>query len=158
VTLPERLRHAIATEGPIRFDEYMRMALLDPEDGFYGRGTRLGAGGAGPPGGRERARPPAVGARAGARPGARGDVATSYIKRLEALEQIATSFEGVERAFAIQAGREIRVIVNPEQLDDLGAARLTRSIVKRIEDELEYPGQIKVMVVREMRVVEYAKR
>jgi len=85
-------------------------------------------------------------------------VATSYIKRLEALEQIATSFEGVERAFAIQAGREIRVIVNPEQLDDLGAARLTRSIVKRIEDELEYPGQIKVMVVREMRVVEYAKR
>lgn len=94
----------------------------------------------------------------GARPGARGDVATSYIKRLEALEQIATSFEGVERAFAIQAGREVRIIVNPDQLDDLGAARLTREIVKRIEDELEYPGQIKVMVVREMRVVEYAKR
>ncbi len=94
----------------------------------------------------------------GARPGARGDIATSYVKRLEALEQIATSFDGVERAFAIQAGREVRVIVNPDHLDDLGAARLTREIVKRIEDELEYPGQIKVMVVREMRVVEYAKR
>jgi ribonucrease Y len=100
----------------------------------------------------------AADAASGARPGARGDVATSYIKRLEALEQIATSFDGVERAYAIQAGREIRIIVDPDQLDDLGAARLTRSIVKRIEDELEYPGQIKVMVVREMRVVEYAKR
>ena len=100
----------------------------------------------------------AADAASGARPGARGDVATSYIKRLEALEQIANSYEGVERAFAIQAGREVRVIVNPDHIDDLGAARLTREIVKRIEDELEYPGQIKVMVVREMRVVEYAKR
>ncbi len=94
----------------------------------------------------------------GARPGARGDMATSYVKRLQALEEIATSFEGVERAFAIQAGREVRIIVNPDHIDDLGAARMTREIVKRIEDELEYPGQIKVMVIREMRVVEYAKR
>jgi ribonuclease Y len=94
----------------------------------------------------------------GARPGARGDMATSYVKRLQALEEIATSFDGVERAFAIQAGREVRIIVNPDHIDDLGAARMTREIVKRIEDELEYPGQIKVMVIREMRVVEYAKR
>ncbi|MCL4544820.1 MAG: ribonuclease Y [Chloroflexi bacterium] len=94
----------------------------------------------------------------GARPGARGDVATSYVKRLEALEQIATSFDGVERAYAIQAGREVRIIVNPDHIDDLGAARLMREIVKRIENELEYPGQIKVMVVRELRVVDYARR
>ncbi|MCL5946469.1 MAG: ribonuclease Y, partial [Chloroflexi bacterium] len=94
----------------------------------------------------------------GARPGARGDVATSYVKRLEALEQIAQSFEGVERAFAIQAGREVRIIVNPDYVDDLAAARLTREIVKRIESQLDYPGQIKVMVVRELRVVDYARR
>ncbi len=94
----------------------------------------------------------------GARPGARGDMAANYVKRIEALEQIARSFDGVDRAFAIQAGREVRIIVNPERLDDLASARLSRDIAKKIEDTLEYPGQIKVMVIREMRVVEYAKR
>jgi len=92
-----------------------------------------------------------------ARPGARGDMLASYTKRLEALEQIATSFPGVERAFAIQAGREVRIIVKPDDIDDVASVRLTRDVVKKIEDTLEYPGQIKVMVIRETRVVDYAK-
>ena len=81
----------------------------------------------------------------------------SYIKRLEKLEKIADSFEGVEKAYAIQAGREIRIMVKPEKVDDSAAAYISREIAKKIESELEYPGQIKVMVIREIRAVEYAR-
>jgi ribonuclease Y len=93
----------------------------------------------------------------GARPGARRDTLESYVKRLEALENIANSFEGVDKSFAIQAGREVRIVVKPEDVDDLAAARMARDIVSKIEETLEYPGQIKVMVIREKRVVDYAK-
>lgn len=92
-----------------------------------------------------------------ARPGARRETLETYIKRLQKLEEIADSFEGVEKSFAIQAGREVRIIVKPDKVDDLGAVRLVRDIVKTIEQELEYPGQIKVVVIRETRAVEYAK-
>jgi ribonuclease Y len=91
------------------------------------------------------------------RPGARRETLTTYIKRLEKLEAIANSFEGVEKSFAIQAGREIRIIVKPEQIDDATSQIIARDIAKRIEDELSYPGQIKVTVIRETRVIEYAK-
>ncbi|WP_438314993.1 ribonuclease Y [Candidatus Caldatribacterium sp. SIUC1] len=91
------------------------------------------------------------------RPGARRESLEAYIKRLERLERIADSFEGVEKAYAIQAGREVRIIVKPDRIDDAGAAKLARDVVKRIEKELEYPGQIKVTVIRETRAVEYAK-
>ncbi len=93
----------------------------------------------------------------GARPGARRETSTNYIKRLESLEGIASSFNGVEKSYAIQAGREIRVIVKPEQVDDAKAMFLAKDIAKKIESELEYPGQIKVNVIRESRAVEYAK-
>lgn len=92
-----------------------------------------------------------------ARPGARRETLENYIKRLEKLEQIADSFDGVDKAYAIQAGREIRIIVKPERVDDAIAAQMARDIVKRIEEELDYPGQIKVTVIREVRAVEYAR-
>ncbi|HLG69347.1 MAG TPA: ribonuclease Y [Chloroflexota bacterium] len=92
-----------------------------------------------------------------ARPGARRENLETYAKRLEALENIANSFPGVDRSFAIQAGREVRIIVRPEEVDDLAAARLARDIVKQIQENLSYPGQIKVMVLRETRAVEFAK-
>lgn len=92
-----------------------------------------------------------------ARPGARRETLETYIKRLEKLEEIADSFDGVEKAYAIQAGREVRIMVKPERIDDATAVKLARDMVKRIEQELEYPGQIKVTVIRETRAVDYAK-
>ncbi len=92
-----------------------------------------------------------------ARPGARRETLEAYIKRLEKLEEIADSFNGVEKAYAIQAGREIRIMVKPEKVDDLASVQVARDIVKKIEQELDYPGQIKVTVIRETRAVEYAK-
>jgi ribonuclease Y len=92
-----------------------------------------------------------------ARPGARSETLENYIRRLEKLEEISESHEGVEKSYAIQAGREIRIMVKPEQVDDLEAHRLARDIRKQIEEELDYPGHIKVTVIRETRAVEYAK-
>jgi len=92
-----------------------------------------------------------------ARPGARRETLESYLRRLTKLEEIAESFDGVEKSFAIQAGREIRIMVKPDKIDDVVSIRLARDIVKKIESELEYPGQIKVTVIRETRAVDYAK-
>ncbi len=92
-----------------------------------------------------------------ARPGARRETLENYLKRLEKLEKIADSFKGVEKSYAIQAGREIRIIVENEEVDDANTSQLAKDIAKKIEQELEYPGQIKVTVIRETRVVEYAK-
>lgn len=91
------------------------------------------------------------------RPGARSETMSTYLKRLENLEQIGTSFQGVERCFAVQAGRELRVVVQPDELNDEQAFALARSVARKIEDELHYPGQIRVTVVRETRCVEFAK-
>lgn len=93
----------------------------------------------------------------GARPGARRESLEQYIKRIRALEEVASSFPGVMESFAIQAGREVRIIVKPEDVDDLGAIQLSRDIARKIEETLEYPGQIKVTVIRETRAVDYAK-
>ncbi len=92
-----------------------------------------------------------------ARPGARNDNYENYLQRLEELEKITNSFDGIERSFAIQAGREIRVFVQPEQVNDLQAHNLARDIAKKIENELKYPGEIKINVLRETRVIEYAR-
>ena len=92
-----------------------------------------------------------------ARPGARRETLESYVKRLEKLEEIADSFKGVEKSFAIQAGRELRIMVIPEDINDEGLPLLAREVAKKIEDELEYPGQIKVSLIRETRATDYAK-
>jgi ribonuclease Y len=93
----------------------------------------------------------------GARPGARRETLDLYIKRLEALETVATSFTGVQRAFAVQAGREVRVMVQPDQIDDLASIHLARDVAKKIEESLQYPGQIKVTIIRETRAVDFAR-
>jgi ribonuclease Y len=93
----------------------------------------------------------------GGRPGARRETLDLYIKRLEALETIATSFGGVQRAFAVQAGREVRVMVQPDSIDDLSSIHLARDVAKKIEESLQYPGQIKVTIIRETRAVDYAR-
>jgi ribonuclease Y len=93
----------------------------------------------------------------GARPGARREDMEQYIKRLRALEDVANSYKGVQQSYAIQAGREVRIIVRPDDIDDLASARLARDIAKKIEETMQYPGQIKVTVIRETRAVEYAK-
>jgi ribonuclease Y len=92
-----------------------------------------------------------------ARPGARREDVQNYIKRLEKLEEIATSFEGVERSFAIQAGREVRIMVKPELVNDDKMALLAREVAKKIEESMEYPGQIKVHLIRESRSIDFAK-
>jgi len=93
----------------------------------------------------------------GARPGARREAMDTYIKRIKALEDVANSFEGVDESYAIQAGREIRIIVKPEQIDDLAAIQLSRNVARAVEENLQYPGQIKVNVIRETRAVDFAK-
>ena len=92
-----------------------------------------------------------------ARPGARRDSVEAYMKRLEALEDVGRAFDGVEKVFAIQAGREVRIMVQPESIDDVAASKMARDIVRKIEDTLVYPGQIKVTVIRESRATEYAR-
>jgi len=93
----------------------------------------------------------------GGRPGARRETLDLYIKRLEALESIATSFSGVQRAFAVQAGREVRVMVQPDIIDDLASIHLAHTVAKKIEESLQYPGQIKITIIRETRAVNYAR-
>ena len=93
----------------------------------------------------------------GSRPGARKDTLENYLQRLKELEDIANKFEGVEKTYAIQAGREIRVFVKSDRVDDLGAVKIAKGIAEKIEEELKYPGEIKVTVIRENRVVEYAR-
>lgn len=93
----------------------------------------------------------------GARPGARRDTVEIYLKRLEELERIASSFEGVEKSYAIQAGRELRIFVTPTRIDDLGAIKLAKDVARKIEEEMKYPGEIKVNVIRETRALEYAR-
>jgi ribonuclease Y len=92
-----------------------------------------------------------------ARPGARREALESYVRRLERLEELAAAFDGVDRVFAMQAGREVRVVVDPGTLDDLEAADLARRIARQMEEDLQYPGQIQVTVIREFRVTDYAR-
>jgi len=99
----------------------------------------------------------AVDALSASRPGARRDTLENYLKRLEELEKIAIGFEGVKSAYALSAGREIRVFVVPEKIDDFGVLQLAKNIADKIESELKYPGEIKVNVVRETRAAEYAR-
>jgi ribonuclease Y len=91
------------------------------------------------------------------RPGGRRESLERYIKRLEQLEEIATGFDGVKQAYAIQAGREIRVIVDAERVDDRGTVKIAHDLAKRIEDELTYPGEVRVTLLREVRAIEYAR-
>jgi ribonucrease Y len=91
------------------------------------------------------------------RPGARRETLDNYLKRLENLEKIASGYEGVEKSYAIQAGRELRIIVNNETVSDEGAKDLAKQIAKRIEDEMKYPGRIKITIIRETRILEYAR-
>ncbi|HAU37804.1 MAG TPA: ribonuclease Y, partial [Phycisphaerales bacterium] len=91
------------------------------------------------------------------RPGARRETLERYVQRLQKLEEIAASFEGVKQAYAIQAGREVRVIVDAENVDDRLSAKIAHNIARRIEDEMEYPGEVKVTLVREVRCVDYAR-
>jgi len=93
----------------------------------------------------------------GSRPGARREMFDSYVKRLERLEEIATEYPGVERCFAIQAGREVRVLVEPEQVTDQEMAQLSSEVARRFEEELQYPGQIKVVIIQETRSVDFAR-
>ena len=93
----------------------------------------------------------------GARPGARREPLESYVKRLENLETLAKSFEGVAKTYAIQAGREVRVVVEPDKVDDVFSDQLAFDIAQKIQEEMEYPGQIKVTVIREVRKISYAK-
>jgi len=93
----------------------------------------------------------------GARPGARRESLDTYVKRIKALEEVASSFDGVAESYAIQAGREIRIIVKPEQIDDLAALQLSKDVAKTVEENLQYPGQIKITVIRETRAVDFAK-
>ena len=93
----------------------------------------------------------------GARPGARREIVEAYIKRLNDLEQIASSYEGVTKTYAIQAGRELRVIVGADKIDDKQIEKLSADIARRIQDEMTYPGQVKITVIRETRSVSYAK-
>ena len=93
----------------------------------------------------------------GGRPGARRDSIENYLKRLKDLEDIANSFKGIERSFAIQAGREIRIFVKPEEVSDFEAKELAKDIARRVENDLKYPGEIKVNVIRENRIIEYAR-
>jgi ribonuclease Y len=93
----------------------------------------------------------------GARPGARREALETYIKRVRALEDVANSFRGVAQSYAIQAGREVRIIVRPEEIDDLASIELAKNVAKSVEENLQYPGQIKVTVIRETRAVDYAR-
>jgi len=92
-----------------------------------------------------------------ARPGARREALESYVRRLERLEEVALDFKGVERVFAMQAGREVRVVVDPGEIDDLSAGDLARRIARKLEEDLQYPGQILVTVIREFRASDYAR-
>ena len=129
--------------------------LQDGDDGAVRPGLCLLRRGAS--GNPDRRAAAAAERRALPRPGARRDILESYVKRLEKLEGIADSFKGVSKSFALQAGREIRIMVESEKISDEEAIWLSKDIARRIENELEYPGQIKVTVIRETRAVDYAK-